>query len=564
MQYDLWHYQVQLRRIAAHREKGAEAEIRKAYQDVLIELQAILGKYYAGYGDPETSILTRGDLQAAGQYKSFLEDVLSHLDGLGEPMERKIRKTVEDTYTTCYTGMAAAVQQVTAGNATLQSLFGGALAVTPETVRHIVEYPIPKLTLSTVFQRRRKQIVSDIQKTLAVGLASGDSYTKMAGRIAKTLGGNEKKARTIVRTEANRAISRGFQDVAEETAALLDGTGYVDVKTWRSMLDGDVRDTHRHLNGKTVHALEQFESKSGAKADCPGHFGVAEEDINCRCILVYSIMSEEEFVAQGGTLPKKSPKKEGQLQLITESDGTFRIKKADSDLTSIRQNGQFDYMARFTPKYSDRATFTSGGIKMNVKKVANSNFQLYTDVDADRKNKAVRLVEKTLFAVKKDLPDSFEIPKVAVIDFPKHNLNSNAIGGYDSKTGILYLNSVYDTTEKVLEFVTCRQGWFANTTINAPVLHELGHKFYEDCIKRLAISENISYNESKKKIDSRIFDYIEGQKNPLFIKSKLSLYAHEGWQSGKFTEIIAECFSARTKNAVAAEMIALLNWSDNL
>ncbi len=254
-------------------------------------------------------------------------------------MERKIRKTVEDTYTTCYTGMAAAVQQVTAGNATLQSLFGGALAVTPETVRYIVEYPIPKLTLSTVFQRRRKQIVSDIQKTLAVGLASGDSYTKMAGRIAKTLGGNEKKARTIVRTEANRAISRGFQDVAEETADLLDGTGYVDVKTWRSTLDGDVRDTHRHLNGKTVHALEQFESKSGAKADCPGHFGVAEEDINCRCILVYSIMSEEEFVAQGGTLPKKSSKKEGQLQLITESDGTFRIKKTDSDLTSTHQSG---------------------------------------------------------------------------------------------------------------------------------------------------------------------------------------------------------------------------------
>lgn len=339
MQYDLWHYQVQLRRIAAHREKGVEAEIRKAYQDVLIELQAILGKYYAGYGDPETSILTRGDLQAAGQYKNFLEDVLSHLDGLGEPMEQKIRKTVEDTYTTCYTGMAAAVQQVTAGNATLKSLFGGALAVTPETVRHIVEYPIPKLTLSTVFQRRRKQIVSDIQKTLAVGLASGDSYTKMAGRIAKTLGGNEKKARTIVRTEANRAISRGFQDVAEETADLLDGTGYVDVKTWRSMLDGDVRDTHRHLNGKTVYALEQFESKSGAKADCPGHFGVAEEDINCRCILVYSIMSEEEFVAQGGTLPKKGSKKEGQLQLITESDGTFRIKKTDSDLTPAHQGG---------------------------------------------------------------------------------------------------------------------------------------------------------------------------------------------------------------------------------
>ena len=95
-------------------------------------------------------------------------------------------------------------------------------------------------------------------------------------------------------------------------------------------------------------------------------------------------------------------------------------------------------------------------------------------------------------------------------------------------------------------------------------MHELGHKFYEDCIKRLAISENIGYNESKKKIDRRIFAYVEKQKNSTFVKDKLSLYAHEGWQSGKFTEIIAECFSARTENAVAAEIIALLNWSDDL
>lgn len=53
-----------------------------------------------------------------------------------------------------------------------------------------------------------------------------------------------------------------------------------------------------------------------------------------------------------------------------------------------------DYMSRFTPKYSDQATLTSGNIHMNVKKVANSRYQMYADADADRKNKAVRLTEK--------------------------------------------------------------------------------------------------------------------------------------------------------------------------
>lgn len=223
-----------------------------------------------------------------------------------------------------------------------------------------------------------------------------------------------------------------------------------------------------------------------------------------------------------------------------------------------------DYMSRFTPKYSDQATLTSGNVHMNVKKVANSRYQMYADTDADRKNKAVRLTEKTLSAIQPELPEGFQIPKVAVVDFRQHHLNPNAIAGYDKITDTMYMNSIYDSSEKISEYVNRLPGWFANATEHAPILHELGHKFYEDCIKRLAISENIGYNESKKKIDRRIFAYVEKQKNSTFVKDKLSLYAHEGWQSGKFTEIIAECFSARTENAVAAEIIALLNWSDDL
>ena len=201
---------------------------------------------------------------------------------------------------------------------------------------------------------------------------------------------------------------------------------------------------------------------------------------------------------------------------------------------------------------------------MNVKKVANSRYQMYADADTDRKNKAVRLTEKTLSAIQPELPEDFQIPKVAVVDFRQHHLNPNAIAGYDKTTDTMYMNSIYDSSEKISEYVNRLPGWFANTTEHAPILHELGHKFYEDCIKRLAISENIGYNESKKKIDRRILAYVEKQKNSIFVKDKLSLYAHEGWQSGKFTEIIAECFSARTENAVAAEIIALLNWSDDL
>lgn len=217
-----------------------------------------------------------------------------------------------------------------------------------------------------------------------------------------------------------------------------------------------------------------------------------------------------------------------------------------------------DYMSRFTPKYSDQATLTSGNIHMNVKKVANSRYQMYADADADRKNKAVRLTEKTLSAIQPELPEGFQIPKVVVVDFQKHRLNPNAIAGYDKTTDTMYMNSIYDSSEKILEYVNLIPGQFANNTEYAPILHELGHKFYEDCIERLAISENIGYNESRKKIDRRIFDYIKKQDNPDYLLCFVSGYASDGESSGKFTEIIAECFSVRKKNAAADAILALL------
>lgn len=318
----LWQYQVQLRRIASHREADSEAAIRRTYQQVLQKLQNILGKYYAAYAGAEDGTLTQGDLRAAGKYKNFLQDVVDNLSGVADPVDKQIRQTVEDTYTSCYDGMVNAVKQSTAGNASLHSALSGLSDTTPETVKHIVENPMKKLKLSTILSRRRSQIVTSTKKTLAVGLANGDSYTRMAQRIAENLNGDYKKAIRIVRTEANRAINRGFQDVTEEALEMLIGSDYVEVKEWCSMEDESVRDTHQHLNGKKIHALDVFESH-GAKAGCPGAFGVAEEDINCRCFLAYSFMLRSEFLAQGGVIPGSILQKEEIFRKSVEVKGSF-------------------------------------------------------------------------------------------------------------------------------------------------------------------------------------------------------------------------------------------------
>lgn len=259
---------------------------------------------------------------------------------------------------------------------------------------------------------------------------------------------------------------------------------------------------------------------------------------------------------------------EKDLQTFCNQTGQDRDRFREQVLGFSRSEAQkavhaakktsIDYMARFTPSYSDQKSIKTGTIEMRVKKVSNSKFTMYTDAEVTRKNKAVRFVEKSMEKIQKGLPNDFKIPEIAVVDFDKHHINPYAIGGYDKTTGIMYINSKYDTKEKVLAFVNKNKGQFANETEYAPFLHELGHKYYEDCIKKLAISENIGYNESKKKIDRRIFDYIESKHNPDFVLESISGYASGGESSGKFTEIIAECFSVRGENSVADKILKLL------
>ena len=148
------------------------------------------------------------------------------------------------------------------------------------------------------------------------------------------------------------------------------------------------------------------------------------------------------------------------------------------------------------------------------------------------------------------------------MDFDKHNINSNAIGGYDRNTGILYINSKYDTTEKILGFVNQTQGMFANNTQYAPVLHELGHKYYYDSINKLAISKGIEYNKAKDIVDSKLIECIRKsnvENNPFFLMKNLSGYAYKGYSDNLITEVIAESFSVMHKNGFAKGLIDTLN-----
>lgn len=217
-----------------------------------------------------------------------------------------------------------------------------------------------------------------------------------------------------------------------------------------------------------------------------------------------------------------------------------------------------DYMSNsFRPEYSPSKPIKYNDQQIDVKKVENSNFDIVTDADSTRRNKAVRLVENLLNSVSSKMPVKIELPQVAVVDFKKHSFGVDAIGGYDRTTSILYINSKYNTASKIIAYVNKQKDMFANKTEYAPLLHELGHKYYYDSIKSLAKAKNIEYNEAKDLVDNKIADYIHDKTISKDLKSLISKYAQAGYDRHKYTEIIAESFTV-SKNKVANDLMNLV------
>ena len=84
----------------------------------------------------------------------------------------------------------------------------------------------------------------------------------------------------IAETESHRDYNEAALQAAKKAGAKQ--------KTWMTMLDDRVRETHDYLQSMTVGIDEDFYTYDGDHASAPGGFGMAENNVNCRCILIFS------------------------------------------------------------------------------------------------------------------------------------------------------------------------------------------------------------------------------------------------------------------------------------
>ena len=73
-----------------------------------------------------------------------------------------------------------------------------------------------------------------------------------------------------------------------ESGGLSGAWGIGHTKTWHTMEDERVRDTHEYIDGMTVGIDEAFFTYDGDSAQFPGDFSLPQNSINCRCFLTYN------------------------------------------------------------------------------------------------------------------------------------------------------------------------------------------------------------------------------------------------------------------------------------
>lgn len=83
----------------------------------------------------------------------------------------------------------------------------------------------------------------------------------------------------IAETEAHRIGNEAADSAAGKVGATT--------KTWQTMLDDKVRDTHSYLQSISVPVNGRFYTYDGDSARFPGDFSTPENNCNCRCELIY-------------------------------------------------------------------------------------------------------------------------------------------------------------------------------------------------------------------------------------------------------------------------------------
>lgn len=278
---DLSKYTKALDKYLEQRTKTYQQDLLKVYKQLLDSLLGEVSSIYLRY--EKDGQINYNDLLKYKRLDKLKRKILMHVNTMSKTRYNSLSKHLRESSIYSYDWMTWAIQKETSVQ------YESALNK-QELERRALENRIAKLTLKKTLQRQRKRIIQRVNQTVDSGIKKQLTYKEMSEQLKDVLDKDRVKSMRIVRTETHRIR----EEATHESAKEADANGIVMHKKWLCLRDERVRSAHNILNGQKVPVSSRFEF-AGFTALTPGGFGVAHLDINCRCILVYTV---ERIVAQ--------------------------------------------------------------------------------------------------------------------------------------------------------------------------------------------------------------------------------------------------------------------------
>lgn len=242
-------------------------KLKENYREALKEIQQRIRKME---GDPE---FRAKDIRNPKYLKMLEAQLQTILHRLGDDNVKDMREYLDSVYREAHLGC-------------LYGMHGDGvdliLQVDEDKIIRCMNKETKEYRFDNRIYKNVRQLKEAVKAEITRGFSSGKGYEWMARQIALKTNNSRGKAYTIARTEGHRVTSEAEMDcmaAAKEKGADI-------VKEWISTLDSVTRETHVELDGQVRELEEAFViPSSGAKAMYPGGFGIAKEDVNCRCCM---------------------------------------------------------------------------------------------------------------------------------------------------------------------------------------------------------------------------------------------------------------------------------------
>lgn len=259
-------------------EEAVIEQIEKAYKKALKDVNAKIRAL-------QTDELTQSRIYQLQYQKALKSQINSILERMRDEQYTSIEQYLKDCYEKGYLGVMYDLQGQ------------GISLIIPIDQNQVVKAVVNDVPLSESMYEHMGKTVNTLKKRvnseLSRGLSQAYHWTKIAKNIENVSHIGYSNAIRIARTEGHRIQNQSTYDAMKKVS----DRGVHVMKQWISTLDRKTRPDHQKLDGQVRELNEPFEV-NGHKGMHPGAFGVAKEDINCRCRMVQTMerdMDEEEL-----------------------------------------------------------------------------------------------------------------------------------------------------------------------------------------------------------------------------------------------------------------------------